>query len=140
MRRARGAHRVGRRGVSLLFFAVLDLIYAVSLLTVDPGDSPFFAWLARLLPLWAWAILWATIGLICLWYAFQRCDRWGFAAAIFLKIVWGLVSLGGWLLGGVERGWVSATIWLAFAGWVWVISGWPEEGDVRGPTWTPPTS
>lgn len=133
---------VGRRGRTLLFFAVLDIVYAVSLANPDAGarDSPQLAWLASLGPLWAWAILWAATSVACFWYAFRRYDRWGFVAAIAVKVLWGVASLGGWLVGGVDRGYVSGAIWLAFAAFVWVIAGWPEPGDGRGPTWKPPSS
>jgi hypothetical protein len=138
----RGRHHIGRRGRSLLFFAGLDLIYAVSLARPDPTsrDGALLTFLSSLAPLWAWALLWGVTGLICLWHAFRRCDRWGFVAAITLKVLWGGTCLGGWLIGGVERGYVSGAIWLAAAGFVWVISGWPEPGDGRGPTWIRPSS
>lgn len=132
---------IGRRGRVLLFFGCLDLIYAFSLSA--PGASartaPFFRWLASIMPLWAWAVLWGGAGVICLWQALRRRDQVGFAAAICLKVCWGLVSLGGWLFGGVDRGYVSAAIWLGLAWFVWTISGWPEEGDGRGPTWIRPS-
>lgn len=134
--------RLGRRGLSLVFFGVLDLIYAYSLLSPDQAtrDGAFFRWTASVAPLGVWASLWAGIGVACLWFSLRRRDRIGFACAIFLKVLWASVCLAGWLVGGADRGYVSAAIWLAAAGFVWVISGWPESGDWRGPTWTPPPS
>lgn len=134
--------RLGRRGLSLVFFGVLDLIYAYSLLYPDSATraGPFLTWVDAVAPLDAWAALWAGVGVVCLAYAVRRRDRVGFACAIFLKILWGSVCIGGWLIGGAERGYVSAAIWLCAAGFVWVISGWPEAGNWRGPTWTPPPS
>lgn len=133
--------RVGKRGTSLLFFAILDLVISLSLISPDhtTRNSPLYLWLASVAPLWVWAALWALTGLICLAHVFRRQDRWGFTAAITIKVLWGLLSLGGWLLGGVERGYVSAVIWLAMAGWVGVIAGWPEPVRNReGRVWTPP--
>jgi hypothetical protein len=134
----RGRYHIGRRGRALLFFSGLDLVYAVSLINPDrtSATSLQLVWLATLVPLWAWAGLWAAAGLICGWYAFQRSDRWGFTAAIVIKVLWGGASIGGWLVGGVDRGYVSGAIWLTFAAFVWTISGWPEPGNGRGPTWT----
>ncbi len=134
----RGCVHLGRRGRVLLFFAGLDLVYAFSLVNPDRASrsTPQFTWLASVAPLWAWALLWGVTGLICLVHAFRRRDRWGFTAAITLKVLWGVACAGGWLVGGVDRGYVSGTVWLFFAGFVWVISGWPEQGDGRGPTWT----
>lgn len=134
--------RLGRRGLSLVFFGVLDLIYAYSLIAPDSTTraGKFFTWVALVAPLWAWAGLWGGVGLVCLAYSIRRRDRLGFAAAIFLKIMWAAVCVGAWLIGGADRGYVSAAIWLAAAGFVWVISGWPEHGAWKGPTWTPPPS
>lgn len=128
---------VGRRGRALIFFGSLDLIYAVSL--AAPGaqaqKTPFFLWLTSVLPLPLWAALWAVVGINCLVHAVRRRDGIGYAGAIFLKVGWGLVSLGGWIAGGIERGYVSAAIWLGLAYLVWVLAGWPESGGGKGPTW-----
>lgn len=135
-----GRRHIGRRGASLLFFATLDLIYAVSLANPDTASrsGPQLTWLAGLAPLWVWASLWATVAMICGWHAFRRYDRMGFTAAIVIKVLWGVASFGGWAVGGVDRGYVAAAIWLAFAAFVWVIGGWPEDISGKGSLWTPP--
>lgn len=133
----RERYRVGRRGVSLIFFGVLDVIYSLSLFR--PGresrGGAFLTAVAAVAPLWFWALFWGGTGLICLWYAFQQQDRVGFAAAIFLKVTWAVTCLIAWLFGGAERGYVSAAIWAAAGGFVWVISGWPEAGGWKGELW-----
>lgn len=116
--------RVGRRGCALLFFALLDVIYAASLLSA-PTVGPY-RFLAAILPLAAWASLWGAVGLLCLVQAFMASDRAAFAAAMLIKVVWGLVQLAGWLIVGLDRGYVGAIVWLALAAFVAVISGWPE--------------
>lgn len=133
---------VGKRGRVLLFFGALDLIYAVSLAAPDTATraGTLFGWLASIAPLWAWSVAWSTVGAILLWQAFCRRDQIGFAAAIGLKIFWGIACLGGWLFGGIERGYVSAAIWLGLAYMVSVIAGWPEPEDRKGPSWTRPLS
>ena len=132
---------VGRRGRVLIFFAVLDLVYALSLASppASARTSPQLSWLASLAPLWVWAVLWAVAGVLCGWYAFRRRDQVGYTAAIVIKVLWGVASLGGWLVGGVDRGYVSAAIWLVFAWLAGVIAGWAEPGDLKGPTWTRPS-
>lgn len=132
---------LGRRGLALTFFGTLDLIYGFSLAFPDAATrrGAQFVWLASIGPLWAWASLWGVVGLICFTYAPRTHDRVGFASALFLKVLWGLVCLGGWTFGGVDRGYVSAAIWLAAAGFVGVISGWAEPVG-RGLQWTPQTS
>jgi hypothetical protein len=138
-----GRPHVGRRGRVLLFFGTLDLVYAVSLSAPDSEarHNSLFVWLASIAPLWVWAIAWGGVGVICIWKAFCRCDRAGYAAATCLKVFWGLACLGGWLFGGMGRGYVSAAIWLGLAYLVGrVLAPWPEAGDSKGPTWTPPSS
>lgn len=121
-------HRVGRRGSALLFFALLDVVYAGSLAWAPASvrSTPAYAWLTSYLPLWAWAALWAGVGLLCAVQAFRRADRLAFAAASLLKVLWGVLHAAGWLLDVVPRGYVSAAVWLAFAGFVQVIASWPE--------------
>jgi hypothetical protein len=123
-------HRVGRRGASLLFLALLDLVYSVSLfaLPAESRANPTFLFLIRLMPIWVWAAIWGAVGVACLVQAFMYSDRIAFAAASALKICFGLVYLLGFAVGEVPRGYVSAGIWLAFGGWVMIISTWPEAG------------
>lgn len=116
--------RVGRRGACLLFFALLDFVYAASLSTAPASDTYLF--LDSLMPLSWWATIWAAVGWTCAIQAFLPSDRIAFAAASALKIVWGLAQLIGWGFDAIPRGYVAATIWLAFAAFVQVISGWPE--------------
>jgi hypothetical protein len=126
MRAARA--RVGRRGSALLFFALLDLVLAASLAGAPAAtrSSPTYAFLSLLLPLWAWALVWAAVGVVCLVQAFMLCDRIAFACASWLKVGWGVLNLTGWLLGEIPRGYVSAVIWLALASFVALIASWPE--------------
>lgn len=137
-----GPH-LGRRGRVLLFFGSLDVIYAASLTAPDEQTrhAAFFVWLADVAPLWVWALAWGLVGVACLWQAFKRRDALGYTSAACLKVCWGLLSAGGWLFGGVDRGYVSAAIWLGLAWLVGrVLAPWPEPGDLKGPTWTPPPS
>lgn len=120
--------RIGRRGAALLFFAFLDLVYCWSLLTPSAAarDSPSLRFIAGIAPLWVWAGLWGAVGLVCLCCAFLRRDQVGFTAAIAIKVMWGLLLVGAQAVGGVDRGYVSAAVWLALALLVGLISGWPE--------------
>lgn len=141
MRRAANdlRQRVGHRGSALMFFAALDLVYCASLLDPPMAErrSAALTWLASVLPLWVWGTAWGVVGVVCLWHAFRRRDQVAFAAAIGIKVMWALVSLAGWLVGGVNRGYVSATVWLAFAGFVAIIASWPEPTPGwKERTWT----
>jgi hypothetical protein len=115
--------RIGRRGAALLFFALLDFVYAYALLTTPRPLTAFYAWMAEILPLPAWAFCWAAVGLICLYYAFMTRDTAAFMFAVALKVGWGLPALFGWIHGSVPLGYISAVIWLAFAAFVYLIAG-----------------
>jgi len=117
------ASRIGRRGAALLFFALLDAIYCYALLTAVQPLVAFYEWLDATLPLTVWAIVWGAVGAVCLFYAFRVHDTVGFMAAVALKVAWGLFALLGWLAGEVDRGYVSAVIWLGFAAFVYLIAG-----------------
>lgn len=120
--------RVGRRGAALLFFSLLDLLYAVSL-AQPPAEaklSPTLVFIQQVMPLPAWAALWTAVGVVCLVGAFIKHDRWAFTCAVGLKTLWGGTFLTGWIVADLERGWVSAVVWLAFAVWALIIGSWPE--------------
>jgi hypothetical protein len=117
------ASRVGRRGAALLFFVVLDAVYCAGLLTLPHPLAPFYAWMQTLAPLPAWAAAWGAVGAVCLVFAFRAYDTPAFTAAVTLKVGWGLLSFLGWAIGAVDRGWISAVIWLAFAAFVGLIAG-----------------
>ncbi|MEU4224266.1 hypothetical protein AB0F17_08235 [Nonomuraea sp. NPDC026600] len=127
------SRRVGHRGTALLFFALVDLVYSASLASAPPETlaSPSYVFLAQLLPIPVWAVVWLVVGLLCLMQAFMRSDRLAFACASALKVGWGLIYLVGWIVVDLPRGYVAAAIWLAFAGFVHVISRWPEPGGDR---------
>lgn len=122
-------HRVGRRGAALLFLAVLDVVIAWSLLRPAYPVPQSTAYVAGLAPLWAWAALWAGCGCLCALNAFRRVDRVGFGAAIAVTALWGLCLAGGAITGHIDRGLVSAVVWLTFAAFVGLLSTWPEPVD-----------
>lgn len=121
-------HRIGRRGAFLAFLALLDVIYSYALLYPTPraASNPTYVFLAAVMPLWAWGLLWGAVGAICLLYALKKHDGPGYAAAMFLKVLWALMFLLGWLFADVERGYLSTAIWGAFAAVLAIIASWPE--------------
>jgi hypothetical protein len=123
--------RIGRRGCTLGFLAVLDAVYALSLAKppAEAAQSQTIRFISDIAPLWAWAGLWAVVGIGCAVGAFVRHDHWAFVAAVGLKVLWGSIFAVGWALNGLDRGWVSGVVWLAFAGFVFMVAGWPEPGD-----------
>lgn len=123
--------RVGRRGGCLLFFAFLDLVYGSSLARPPRGtlSDPTFHYINSIMPLDIWATIWIIAGLLCLVVAFIRLDAIAFATEIFLKIVWGVMTGLAWVTADAPRGYISAAVWLAFAGFIGVLSGWDEPGS-----------
>lgn len=120
--------RVGKRGTFLLFLFVLDELYALSLANpvAEARQSATVRFIAEVAPLWAWAATWSTVGIVCVVGAFARRDQWAFTFAMGLKVLWGGTFLLGWILAGLDRGWVSGVIWLMFAAFVIHIATWPE--------------
>lgn len=135
--------RIGRRGAFLLFLATLDILYAGSLAhpPKEAARSSTVTFVDGVAPLWAWAALWAAVGVVCAVGAFARRDRWAFAAAMTLKVLWGTTFLLGWALLHLDRGWVSAAIFLPFAAVVLLIATWPEPARPApaSPVDVPPT-
>jgi hypothetical protein len=124
---ARERAKIGRRGYSLLVLGLFDELYALSIPDATTTHTATSKWLASVLPLDAWATVWAVTGVILIAGAFARRDQWAFAAAAMLNLLWSLVYLVGWIFHGVYRGWVSAAVWAILASWVLIIATWPED-------------
>jgi hypothetical protein len=120
--------RLGRRGCALLFFSMLDWVFAFSLLAPagEAKRSEALMFVGHLAPLQVWAAVWAVPAVLCMWKAWVRHDQAAFAAAIAVKVLWGLLYLIGWVAAGLDRAYVAIAIWWALAAFVAIISGWPE--------------
>lgn len=116
--------KVGRRGAFLLFLALLDFAYGYSLFTVPRAQART---LDLLLPLKTWAVIWIITGVVCLSGVLMRNDRFQYTFSAAFKTAWGMLYIQLWVVQGVPQAWVAAVIWLAFAGTVLIISGWPES-------------
>lgn len=129
--------RVGHRGAFLIGLAALDTASAYRLAWPEPAalQTPSYAFLASLAPLWLWAVIWAAVALLAACQAFSAHDALAYGAAMTLKVVWAAVYLLGWLGHGIPNGYFSVAIW-AFAAWmVYIVATWPEptyEAEVRG--------
>ena len=136
--------RPGRRGEALLFFAMVDILFAVRLLNppTPPGQS--LTWPQTLMPLWVWAICWGGVGALCAVGAFLTSDTIAFIGAVSLKIGWGIVALLGWMSGQIAGGYAQAAIWLGAAWLVFrVAGGIPppyQHSDEGGGSCSPSTS
>lgn len=123
--------KLGRRGSVLLVLGLFDVTNGWALLTLPPylQQGAAAEWREHYAPSWLWGSLWLVVGVVLLVQMFQRRDMVAYSAAIGIKVLYALNAIASWAFGGVLRGWLSGLIWLAFAGMVYVISGWPEETD-----------
>jgi len=127
---------LGRRGSSLLFFCLIDLIIAWSL--INPATTPLlrrslsYSYIVRYTffdhgPLWGWAGAWIIVGLICGVSAWlKERDAIAFALAIAMKIIWSGMFLAAWILMHAQGAWILGMTWAGFAAFVGIIAGWPE--------------
>jgi len=130
LRKALGAARhVGRRGAALLFLAEVDVFYAASLAwpSAATARTPTNRYYDTILPLDVWAGLWLIVGVVCMIHAFRHHDRVGFIAAIGIKTMWAFFAIIGVITAGVPVS--TPAIWISFAGFVWLVSGWRDPDD-----------
>jgi len=108
----------------LLFFALLDFVYCVGLMTRPRPYAGVYASAAHVVPLWVWAYLWAAVGIILFVGAFSRGqDTWAFVAAMALKMLWGSLGFFAWINGDDPFGYLWAVVWFGFAYLVHTIAG-----------------
>lgn len=112
--------KLGRRGAFLLFLSLLDILIGFSLWTAEP--RPLF-----FLTMDVWAGMWTAVGVVLFVQAFQKFDRIAYTLAAMLKFLWGIMYFNAWVFHGLPRGWVGATVWIAFGCAVLVVSSWPED-------------
>lgn len=122
---------LGRRGAFLLFLTELDAIIGTSLrLPLPFGLRPeqVYGLFATVAPITVWSDAFFTVGLICALAALWHPARpFAFPLAAAIKTLWGLLYIIAWIAGDMGRGYLSAAIWLTFAGVVLIVSSWPEE-------------
>lgn len=144
--RARVWYRIGRRGAVLTFLGLLDALFGYSFL-VSPMLSSIK--IDYLLPYAFWGWTWIAAAAVCFAFCAARIDRAAFALEAAVMSAWGLVSGYIWVTQHIPRLWVSAVIWLAFAGLILIISSWPESQEIhvvrealyrKGILWTRPLS
>lgn len=121
--RKRWLRSLGRRGATLLFFGLVDIIISWSLLSAPPVASNLL-----LLPPDVWAIAWAFTGAVSVTLAWVTApkDAFAFALGAAVKVFWGTAYLYAFFHHDVYRAWVSTLIWWAFATHILITSGWAE--------------
>lgn len=119
-------HRIGYRGTTLLLLAAIDFAYGLTFIRTDPSQRLVNRYLEEAIPFATnqtsagiWLVLWWTTGLFCLVNAFRRADRWGYAAAVMLKVAYvaAVVNAG---VHGMPNATTRGVVWGFIAAWVMV--------------------
>lgn len=132
----RVARRVGHRGALLILLGTIALGYGISLITTPPSPQPIgLRLLLGVMGLHGWGAVLASAGAIAVLCAPMRSGKdWpGFAALVLVWLPWSASFFVSWWPDGSNpRGWVSAIVFIAFAGVPAVGATW-EEPESRPP-------
>lgn len=120
--------RIGRRGATLIFLGILDLLFGYSLISAPISQIQTVNFI---LPVQAWAAIWTVTGAVSLVQAFKFVDRIAFALASTVMIAWGLIYFANTITNHIVRGWVSTVIWISFGCFIFIVSSWPEAPDLH---------
>lgn len=127
----RVARQVGHRGAVLFLFGIIALLYGVSLITTPPvPNPPGLRLLLGVMGLHGWGATLTAAGVIAILCSPLRQGRdWpGFAALVLVWLPWSLSFFVSWWPDGSNpRGWVSAVVFVAFAGIPAVCATWEEH-------------
>ena len=124
------AHKLGRRGATLLVLAIFDFIFGWFFFDPNVHQSlqqiDIYRGLRDFASLYAWGVMWWLVGIICLVSAFRRKDAIGFVAAILIQVAWVVGLMSAWILWDAKYAWAQAALWASLCAWVAITAGWPE--------------
>jgi vacuolar-type H+-ATPase subunit I/STV1 len=109
----------------LIIFGVLALLlgYAYGVARVPHGVRTSIYTATQILPLKAYAFMWAAAGAYSVAAGLTSRRVGGFTVASAMFTLWGLIYLIGWLNGDPGRGWVTAALFGGLAAAVYCVSG-----------------
>lgn len=131
---------LSRRAPALILLGVGQICWGVGFVAAPHTSTSGLGSLLQVMPMCAWAAVWAITGLltlVCAWL--PRHDWWGFFGAVGLPLVWGGGYCWEWWDGNFERGgFVFVWYLTAHAGialWASAVPEWqmptfPQEGRV----------
>lgn len=141
------AHRLGRRGATLLTLGTVWVVIGISIVTAPPPDVTH---LHDMLPIPLRVVLWVGPGLVAAASAAKprgADDTVAFTALVLAPLVrsgsyawsWVVHQLNvafdlGWE-GGDPRGWSYATVWVLVVALIRITAGWEESRSRRRRTW-----
>lgn len=117
-------HKVGRRGLVLIFVGILDFVFAANLEINRPRTS--VAVYGTILPLNWWVFVWVLAGVVAWVSAFMIVDRIGFGFSALIFSFWGWLSFLAWIRGDQPTAWATATFFLVIAALIVIPATWPE--------------
>lgn len=126
-------HVDGKRGQFLLVGSgAFTAIGASYILVTTESRSKAFSWLPLHLGPGELGWVWVAVGLFGLFVgALSKClppkfNSVAYGALITPPVLWAVVFLIAWVIGAHPLGWVSAISYALMAGWILVVSDWPN--------------
>lgn len=132
-------HRVlktvdGKRGDFLMVGGAAFTAIGVSYVTVETAARvAAFGWFPWLTPA-KMGYFWLVVGVFCLVVSLVS-RRWprltdvAFTAMMLIPMLHAVVLAGAWAQGIYPTGGSSAVIYMLLAGWIWVVSSWPNPRE-----------
>ena len=118
--------RIGRRTAALLFYAFLQIVLAIWLFSLPPLHGLY------IFHRYIWAAGWAASAIVCLLAAIMATfDAAAFGLVMSMMVGWSVANFHAEYVRPTVVGWLGGCIWLAFAGFTWIIAGWPDPDDNR---------
>ncbi|MFC4328388.1 hypothetical protein ACFPC0_11170 [Streptomyces andamanensis] len=119
-----------RRSPSLFLLGVGQVCWGVGFVAAPHTDRRGLDGLLRVMPMDGWAVAWIASGVVtlgALWLPVGP-DRWGFAFAVGLPLVWGCGYGWEWITGDYERG-AFVLVWYltahaGMAAWAAAVPEW----------------
>lgn len=126
-----------KRGDFLLAGSAAFTAIGCSYVTVTTnGRSAAFSWLPLEIGPHNLGWLWIVVGLFGILAALlsrghPRLEKAGYQLMVVPPMLWAVIFLGSWLAGAHALGWVSAISYSLMAGWILVVSDWPNPHPPR---------
>lgn len=129
--------KVSRRDAFLAVFGVVYALVGYSYLSIPAVYKPLlhaqFRFALNLAPLEFYGWAWMISGLLCILGAVvHRFDGLGFAAGVFMPLIWSAACWSAEFADGVPRAWVGGVIYAVLGLGMWIVSGMPDPLDVAG--------
>jgi hypothetical protein len=122
-------NHIGRRGAFLLLTSMVLGVFGIAVGTAPPdtasGQYQGLAWAA---PLSWWAFTFHVGSGVCAAASvFKRAEEVAFGVAALLLLSLSGSVLAAWVLSGIPRIWLLASLYAGYAGFTLLVAGWAEN-------------